>query len=115
MTADHLDTQPFALRLTKLILWLALVWSALVTCVALFVERDEGIRRAQRDANQLVMGHGPRDPQDELIWRLSWELNRYAGTPTIFVLAAGFLAIVASVEQLDRTVQRLEDIAKSKK
>jgi hypothetical protein len=81
------------LEFTKFLLWSALILSAVVTCASPFVERQEKIARAGSEASDRYFGGTP-NAQGRFIFDLNWEMNRYSGAPTIFVLSAGFLALL---------------------
>jgi hypothetical protein len=96
------------LTLTKFLLWSSLTLSAITMIAIPLDDRATSIRIAQLDAVGDFDGRTPiaqrEHEQYRLVRRQANALNYFLGAPTIFVLSAGFLAVVSAVEQSARAV-----------
>jgi len=89
----------------KGVLWGSMLLSVLVTVSAPMREQFQRWARASHEGGARYPGEMP-EVQGRLVFELGWKLNPFSGAPTIFVLCAGFLAVIYIGERLLLRVAR---------
>ena len=99
MNSDEPWHSPFL----RLILWSCWGISAVGIPLLPYGESQERMNRADRRRIRAASWSEDGDQrQSDPSWRLSWEMNRFGGFPTCFVLSTGMLCIVYTLDAIRR-------------